>query len=344
MKELFFLKKVILIPIILLSAGWISTINAQNGWEQMASMDIAKGGSVSCVSDNMIYVFGGANKNIAATLNSAEAYNTETNEWSKLENMPIDLYESNTEVIKDIIYVVGGWRKSGGTYFTSNSTFAYDPEGGSWKTRKNCPVITGTNSSCVLNDKLYILGGLKDFADEDNLGQDQALVYDPAMDSWDSIPKMLYQRGEGAAASVFENKIYIFGGLHAISETPDRLYIVGKSEVYDPVSNMWTELADMPVPVVNHISLVHNEMLYVIGGDSGTFTVQKSYGTNIIQEYNPAKNEWTLMESIPFKRGNMTGQKVGNFLYLIGGYPNSRDFDLPFSEVWKFNLDSLKTL
>ena len=80
MKELYFLKKVILIPIILLSAGWISTINAQNGWEQMASMDIAKGGSVSCVSDNMIYVFGGANKNIAATLNSAEAYNTETNE------------------------------------------------------------------------------------------------------------------------------------------------------------------------------------------------------------------------------------------------------------------------
>ena len=84
-------------------------------------------------------------------------------------------------------------------------------------------------------------------------------------------------------------------------------------------------------------------MLYRNNVD-GTFTVQKSYGTNIIQEYNPAKNEWTLMESIPFKRGNMTGQNVGNSLYLIGGYSNSRDFDLPFSEVWKFNLDSLKTL
>ena len=38
----------------------------------------------------------------------------------------------------------------------------------------------------------------------------------------------------------------------------------------------------------------------------------------------------------------MAGEKVGDFVYLIGGYLNSRDLDEPLSEVWRFNLDSLK--
>ena len=330
----------LLVLLLIVSSGWISTINAQNGWEQMASMDVAKGGSQSCTIDNLIYVFGGAIPSII-TVNSADVYNTETNEWSKLEDMPLDLYESNAEAVNNKIYLVGGWRTSGDTWITSDSTFEYDPEGDSWMAKQNYPVHTGTNTSCVLNDKIYILGGLHDFADKDTSGQKSVFVYDPSADTWDSIPDMLYERGEGAAASVFDNKIYVFGGLHAISEKPERLYIIGKSEMYDPVSNKWTELADMPVPVVNHTSLVHNEKIYVVGGDSGTFTQSKSYGTNIIQEYNPATNEWRLMKGMPFTRGNMTGQKVGNYLYLFGGYSSSREFSFPKSEVWRFNLDSL---
>ena len=152
---------------------------------------------------------------------------------------------------------------------------------------------------------------------------------------------MLYERGEGASACMYDNKIYVFGGLHANSEIP-HLYIIGKSEMFNPISNIWTELADMPVAVVNHISLVHNNKLYVFGGDSGIFTASKSYGTNIIQEYDPATNKWSLMQGMPFKRCNMTGQKVSNFVYLIGGYTSSRRFKSPKSDVWRFNLDSLK--
>ena len=48
------------------------------------------------------------------------------------------------------------------------------------------------------------------------------------------------------------------------------------------------------------------------------------------------------MEGMPFNLGNMTGQKVGNYVYIIGGYPSSRMFKYPKSEVWRFNLDSLK--
>lgn len=327
--------------LLLFCIGIIPTIHAQNGWEQMKPMKIAKGGSQSCVIDNVIYVFGGADSSLTV-LNSAEAYNTKTDTWLDLAPIPIDVYESNAEAINKKIYLIGGWRKSETTWITTDSTFEYDLIKDSWKNKKECPFMTGANTSCVLNNKLIILGGLKNFADKDTSGQKQALVYNPAKETWTSFPNMLYERGEGASASVYDNKIYVFGGLHAISETPERLFIVGKTEMYDPVSNKWTELADIPIPVVNHISVVYNNKIYLFGGDIGIFKTWESFGSNIIQEYDPSANKWRIMEGMPFNLGNMTGQKVDNYVYIIGGYPSSRMFKRPKNEVWRLNLDSLK--
>jgi hypothetical protein len=44
-------------------------------WKQMISMDIARGGAVSCVIDSMIYVFGGTDK-YTQSVNNADVYNT----------------------------------------------------------------------------------------------------------------------------------------------------------------------------------------------------------------------------------------------------------------------------
>jgi transglutaminase/protease-like cytokinesis protein 3 len=99
----------------------------------------------------------------------------------------------------------------------------------------------------------------------------------------------------------------------------------------------------MPVPVLNHISIEHNDKFYIFGGDSGEYSHNRSYCTDFVQEYNPATNKWRLMENMPFKRSDMTGQKMGNFVFLLGGYPyNSRDYSSVLDEVWRFNLDSLK--
>lgn len=340
MKKLKHLRK-ISIFMLLLFIGCIITVHAQNGWEQMKSMKVAKGGSQSCVIDNTIYVLGGCD-NAIKVLNSAEAYNTETNEWCDVKSIPVKVYESNAEAINNIIYVVGGWTISANaSWIAIDSSFAYDPVSDSWKTITNFPLHSGANSSCVLDDKLYIIGGLKNFADVDNSGQKQAFVYDPIKDTWASLPPMKYERGEGSTASAFDNKIYVFGGLHAISEKTQEFFIVGKTEMYDPVLNKWTELANMPIPVVNHISVVHNNKIYLFGGDIGTFKTWQSFGSNIIQEYDPSIDKWTIMEGMPFNLGNMTGQKAGNYVYIIGGYPSSRMAKQPKSEVWRFNLDYL---
>ena len=301
-------------------------------------MDEAKGGSQSCVIDSLIYVFGGVN-NAVSTLNTTEFYNTETDNWEAKKNIPIDIVWSNAEAIKDKIYVTGGWNSSlTSSWITIDSSFEYNSENDSWKTIKEFPVNSGSNASCVLNDKMFILGGMKSASEASNFKQ--ALFYDPANDTWDTLSNMLNDRLERFSACTLNNEIYVCGGLQVRS---NQLISIGNTEKYDPVQNEWMELAEMPVPVLNHISLAYDEKLYLFGGDSGTFTTSKSYPSNIIQEYDPTTDEWTLMEGMPFKRSDMTGQKVGNYIYLMGGYSiNSRNWNSALSEVWRFNLDSLK--
>jgi N-acetylneuraminic acid mutarotase/predicted GH43/DUF377 family glycosyl hydrolase len=304
-------------------------------WKQMESMEIAKGGAVSCVLDSMIYVFGGANSSVF-TENSAAVYNTETNEWSNLENIPLKLYLPIAESIKDKIFVAGGWINDNGSWYTSNKTFEYDPRANSWTEKANSPFPSGENASCVLNDKIIALGGNRDFL-PDTSGQTRVFVYDPELDTWDSLPDMLYER-VAATASILDSKIYVLGGFHQSNKGG----IIGKTEMYDPGINRWTELKEMPIPVVNHISVVYDNKILVFGGDTGTISVNKSYGICNIQEYDPSTDTWRIMQSMPFNRANMTGQRIGNYVYLIGGYSYSRDLYNPFAEVWRINLDLLE--
>ncbi len=346
MKKLNYLKRTSILLLLIINAGSIITIHAQNGWEQMKSMDIAKSGSGSCAIDSMIYVFGGDHVYSGfhgTTIDSSALYNTVTDNWSGLAPVPVDLYLTAVGFINDKIYLAGGWRSTG-SWITINSTFEYDPEQDSWETKKDCPKKSGGHASCVLNDKLYLFGGLKDFPEKDLSGQKDALVYDPATDSWKSLLDMNYGRGDAASACVYNGQIYVFGGMDVISGNDH--YMVGIPEKYDPGENSWTELAEMPVPVQGHMSLVYHDKLYVFGGtNSVNFNSNPEIGvcTDIIQQYDPITDEWRLMQSMPFKRSDMTGQKVSNFAYLMGGYPeNSRDFISVLSEVWRYNLDSLR--
>jgi len=324
-----------------LAAGAISTLvevsktSTQNGWELMEAMDVARGGSGSCVYDSMVYVFGGCNRAIEI-LSSAQSYNVMTNEWSDLAPMPMGLYEPNVEIINDTIYIVGGWFKlENGNWITSDSTFAYDPNGDNWSVRANCPKATGTNSSCVLNDTLYILGGTEF---PGSIDVKKAWYYVPEKDIWGEIQDMIYQHGEYGSACVLDSTIYAIGGVNATSLVMHPV----QAEKYS--GGTWEIIADMPIPVSNHVTVIHDNSILAFGGDSGTFTPSKSYATNLIQEYNPSTNTWSRIQGMPFNRSNMIGEKVGNYVFLIGGYFHSRDFRSPLSEVWRFNLDSLKAV
>jgi N-acetylneuraminic acid mutarotase len=286
----------------------------------------------------MIYVFGGEPASVYASLDSADVYNTKTNEWSDLAAMPDDLIAMAVEVFKEKIYVIGGWQNTGGDYWAAvNSVFAYNPAENTWEVKDTLANPRGGWSSCVLNDSICLLGGAEDY---DPYGKD-VWFYKPETEVLTKLAQMKDDRPGGTVVEIIDNKLYAIGG------TANNGWYgpTGKSEVYDLLSGTWTELPVMPVPVHDHRGVVYNQKIIIFGGDyksSSGCTWGCSTGTNCIQEYDPVSDSWRLMESMPFKRVGMASEKVENFIYLIGGYLNGRDLDQPQDEVWRFNLDSLR--
>jgi N-acetylneuraminic acid mutarotase len=310
-------------------------LSQEHGWEQMSSMNTARVDPASCVIDNKIYVFGGYTSGLSATA-SVEIYDTTTNEWTVAKNMDQAKSTRCPGMINNKIYLMGGWARINNEWQALNTNLEYDYETDSYSEKQSTPMYIGFGASCIHDSLIYTFGGLSHF--EGNVIK--SWIYAPDTDTWDSICDMKFQHGE-TTAQVINNKIYVIGGGE---NTPrDSFKISGKVEMYDPVSDSWEEKAEILHPVAGHRSIVHNDKILVFGGDTGAvWQTDITYGSNLIQEYDPAENKWYKKHGMPFKRSPGTGQKVGKYVYIIGGMEDN-SWDKPvLSEVWRFNLDSLK--
>jgi hypothetical protein len=183
------------------------------------------------------------------------------------------------------------------------------------------------------NDEMYLFGGLKSGNPPTRYSY-KARKYDPVDEQWDAtLPDMQYPHLMHGTAEVLNGEIFVLGGGSPLPFT------IQRSEKFD--GEEWTPIAEMPVPSVLHTSIVHGNKILLFGGDD-FWSPQTSNSIDLIQEYDPLTDSWRLMEPMPFRRTNMGGGKVDNFVYLNGGMLDSRDPVTGVSEVWRFNLDSLE--
>ena len=111
--------------------------------------------------------------------------------------------------------------------------------------------------------------------------------YDPATNNWTKKADMPTAR-ELLSTSVVNGKIYAIGGridkvLHPGG--PNRAGVTRSIEIptveaYDPLTDTWTQKADMPTLSAQLSTCAVNGKIYVIG-----------YST--VEEYDPVTDEWT---------------------------------------------------
>ncbi len=80
---------------------------------------------------------------------------------------------------------------------------------GTWAVKAPLPIAKFGLHSCVIDDRIFVLGGENLEANSDPTGG--LHVYDPANDSWSEAVPMPTARGFLAAAAI-EGKIYAVGG------------------------------------------------------------------------------------------------------------------------------------
>jgi N-acetylneuraminic acid mutarotase len=101
---------------------------ATNTWTRKSDMPgQGRFAAAAAVIDNMIYVIGGSYGGGQIATSNVYAYNTISDTWRELIELPITITEAGVEVYNNKIYIIGG---AMGTYpYTPLSTvYEYDPQ------------------------------------------------------------------------------------------------------------------------------------------------------------------------------------------------------------------------
>ena len=263
-----------------------------------------------------------------------------TSPWKKGAPFPEPDEELYGVAANGKLYVIGGWDdgKAAGV------TYEYDPATDKWTKKQPMPRPAHHAALAAANGKIYVMGGF--VAPSDTalpLGAawqpiDNAWQYDPATDSWKSLPPVPTKRGSAVAVEV-GGKIYTIGGAttmegRVLEDSSGRMFdskdpfftafgpsrVLSVNEVYDPATNKWETRKPMSVPRNHAFSAAVNGKIYVIGGRTGQAFILTATNTDVVEEYDPLSDTWNApKERMPTARSGGVSGTDGRLIYVAGG-------------------------
>jgi N-acetylneuraminic acid mutarotase len=243
------------------------------------------------------------NNDIGGHVGTNEQYDPETEKWTSKASMPTPRIVFATAVYQNKIYCIGGKTAEG---FTAVNE-VYDPETDSWVTKTFMPTARGWLTANVVDNKIYVISGTSNE------------VYDPITDTW--ITKMAPPKAAsfgGCVSAVYENKIYIFGGL-----SEDQHYNL--NQIYDTEIDTWSEGAPLITSFGGGAAVVTSgvyapERIYVLGNPSN---LRPGEEQSFVRIYDPETGSWTLGADAPTRRYNFAAAVINDRIYTIGGHSHN---------------------
>jgi N-acetylneuraminic acid mutarotase len=91
-------------------------------------------------------------------------------------------------------------------------------------------------------------------------------------------------------------------------------------EEYDPKLNTWSERSSMPT-ARNHAAVgAVNDKIYVIGGRLGGAFIFTASNTNVVEEYDPATDQWGAVKArMPTQRSGGAWAVYNGRIYVADG-------------------------
>src|SRR3954468_17334817 len=230
---------------------------------------------------------------ISLALVAGSSGQTGDGEWTSLRYMPSERQELATAVLDGKIYVIAGYT---GTDFDVRSTATvdvYNPATDTWSSAHPLPNLNNHNCAAVVAGKLYAFAGTSP----------ATYLYDPVNDSWSFVASLNHPHASTAAVGVFNDKIYIAGGLNAGNQ----------AEVFDPQTNTWTPIASMNMPRHHCAGGFINGKFYVAAGRGWPAS------ETAFEVYDPQTNSWSTLPPMPTGRSGVAAAVVHDELYVFGG-------------------------
>jgi len=234
---------------------------ASNSWRRTTPYPTTINHASAIGLDGVLYVIGGqtnaGGRNEESRYTSAVyAFDPNTEEWAPRAPMPTARSAMAHAVIDGKIYVAGGRPPRGHDFAV------YDPIIDSWTTLPDMPIARNHIAAAAIGGKLYVAGGRfgGGFRSEITAALE---MYDPTTDQWAGKRPMSEARS-GLNGIAVNGCFHTFGGEHPTASSSG---VFPHHEVYDPGTDRWTRLPDMPVPVHGVTGLVYaNGWIHLPGG------------------------------------------------------------------------------
>jgi N-acetylneuraminic acid mutarotase len=227
------------------------------------------------VVDCKLYVFGAYGgvgpSGFYGDINFNEVYDPVTDTWTSLALKPTLVTGAPSEVYNGEIYLFGGdycyeGQEEPNVY---DVVEAYNPATDSWRQVTNMPNNLFRPAVATVGDKAYVIGG--GLLDANRIS-DEVWTFDFQTEQWDtnSCESLPDNRARGfaysSAAPTINGKIFLIGGGEGNEENhwPSK-----KVDIYDTTTNTWHIVPSLPLPLDDHLSLVLDGKIYVIGGCNG---------------------------------------------------------------------------
>lgn len=231
--------------------------------------------------------------------------------WESKPAAALPRQEAALAELNGKLHFLGGLEQGGADSLRHD---VYDIAAGTWSAALPLPEPAHHPSAAALGGKVYFLGGCRTvmFVPTGN-----TWAYDPAAGTWAQRASLPAGRDRCAGAvAVHDGKLIYAGGQRILEGGTPRRVAVALVDAYDPVTNTWTALPDMPTPRDHFGVGVVGDTLYAVGGRTLRFELP----VRATEALDLETLTWRGgLAEIPTARGGFAAAVVDGRLITIGG-------------------------
>ena len=266
------------------------------------------------VTKNRVYLIGrnSGNRSETVTYTAPITPNGLIGNWSLGPTFPIRMSHCEVIVIKNIVYVIGGFSDN-----PSNRIYKgiIDEEGfiNNWEYNGSLPFTVYKFSSIITSSRLYILGGIVN-GTTSNKTYWCNLDANGDLSSWyDGI--YLPESLDSFNVTVVRNRVYILAGNLLDGSTSNRVYY--GSITNDGFIENWIEAESLPMPLKDYAIYTSKTRIYILGGRNNNIISNTIFSAVI--EADGSLGTWEIFGLLPKESYGGNVILTSNNLFYIGG-------------------------
>lgn len=218
------------------------------------------------------------------------------------------------------IYVAGGLRLDGGgaPVAPASAVFEeFDPQTGGIRRLPDLPIPVCRPGAAILGDRLYLVGG----AEASGRRSSAVHIFDFETETWSRGADLPVAR---------EGHVFAHNGLLYAPGGFDGIHAMTDFQVYDPATDAWRALPDLPVKASAFQGVVVDDALYLFGD-------YDELDRSVVYDFNA--ETWGQIQ-IGYKPArHAAAARLGDHVFILGGNVQSGSPYLPF--IQRFSVEEL---